>query len=252
MIGYDKIPEHEGTLLDLPFYEGIGTITRDQAKPHHQDVLLINTPTWESLESEFDFGFDSGFDFGVPLGVLSFNNVSQEYIELDDASCVDLDFIAGDYSIGEWIRWEDTSTSLNIMGRYELNVSGWEHYLFRAGGPIDYLTTRHHHAGTLVGANARSGCYSAGWLPDIWWFMGISRFGGGEAFHCRNGIALTMATGGLVDPETCNQDLTIGTRWQKNGDFYKGKRYRLRIWNRALAASEWLQIFEKERRFFGV
>ena len=238
MRGYDKIPENEDLLLDLPFYEGTGTITRDQAKPHHQDVELKNTPTWDTLASG--------------LGVLTFDNTSNQYIELDHAACVDLDFMAGDYSLGCWMRWEDTGTSLMVMGRYKLDVSGWELYLFRAGGPIDYLSLRHHHAGTLVGGNPRSGCYSVGWLPDIWWFMGLSRTGGGEAQHYRNGIALAMGTGGLVDPETCGQDLVIGTRYTKDTNFFKGSIWRPRIWNRALTAAEWLIMFEKERTGFGV
>ena len=234
---YDKIPENDSLLLDLPFREGVGTVTMDHAKPHHQDVLLVNTPTWETLASG--------------LGNLAFDNTANEYIELDGAACTDLNFIAGDYSLGCWLRWEDTGTSLNVMGRWELNVSGWELYLFAAAG-INYLMTRHHHAGTLVGGNPRSACYSVGWTPEIWWFMGITRTGGGEAQHYRNGIRVAMTTGGLVDPETCAQDLTIGTRYTKNTDFYKGKIYRPRIWNKALSAAEWANLFERERDWFGV
>jgi len=241
MRSYDKIPENEDILLDLPFYEGVETITRDQAKPHHQNVLLIN-PVW-------------GIMVPSGIGVLVFNgSLSGRYLELANAACVDLDFIGGDYSIAAWIDWYDTGTSLNIMGRYELNVSGWEHYLWRGGGPIDYLTTRHHHAGTLVAGNPRSGCYSVGWTPGpgVWWFMGISRTGGGEAQLYRNGIAVPMFTGGLVDPETSAQDLVIGARYTKNADYYNGHMWRPRIWNRVLSADEWLQIFERERDWFGV
>lgn len=235
MRGYDKIVENADILLDLPFYEGVGTITRDQAKPHHQDVLLINTPTWEILASG--------------IGVLAFNGAT-EYLELANANCLDLDFIAGDYSLAAWLRWEDTTTSEIVMGRYELNVSGWELYLTRTG--IDSLTLRHHHAGTLVGGNPRSGCYSVGWIPEIWCFMGLSRTGGGEAIHYRNGIALTMITGGMVDPETCSQDLVIGSRFTKNTNWYRGKLWRPRIWGRILTAAEWFNIFEQERDWFGV
>ena len=35
MMGYDKISLNEDILLDLPFSEGVGVITHDQAKPHH-------------------------------------------------------------------------------------------------------------------------------------------------------------------------------------------------------------------------
>ena len=251
MIGYDKIPENDSLLLDLPFYEGGGTVTRDQAKPHHQDVTLVNTPSWQRLESEFDFGHGDGFDSGVPLVVLAFNGTN-EYGYLDNAASIDLDFIANDYSIGMWTRWEDNAQSQILLGRYLLNTSGWELYFYSGGGAIKYLTLRHHHAGTLVGANTRSACYSVGWTPEVWSFIGISRTGGGEAQHYKNGIALTMTTGGLVDPETNNNDMVIGTRTSKDFDWYKGKMWRPRIWNRSLSALEWLNIFEKERKFFGI
>ena len=242
MKGYDNIPENEDILLDLPFYEGGGVLTRDQAKPHHQDVLLINTPTWETLASG--------------LGVLAFNNTTFEYIELDSASCADLDFTSGDYSIGAWIRWEDTATSLIVMGKYEVNVSGWELYLFGGAGGQNYLTLRHHHAATLVPpitGNARSACYSENWTPEVWHFMGISRTGGGEAQHYRNGIPLIITTSGLVDPETNSDDLVIGVRSPtKNADYYKGKLWRPRIWSRIVEVNEWVNMFEQERDYFGV
>ena len=237
MKGYDNIPENEDMLLDLPFYEGVGTVTRDQAKPHHQNVLLVNTPAWAAVPGG--------------LGIIAFDNTAHDYLELANAACVDLDFIAGDYSLGCWFNWGDTGTSLNIMGRYELNIGGWELYLFGAAG-INYLTLRHHHAGTLVGGNPRSACYSTAWLPNKWWFIGISRTGGGEAQHYRNGIPVTMFTGGLADPETSGSDLVVGARYSKDTDFFLGGKWRPRIWDRALSALEWMNLFEKERAWFGV
>jgi len=237
-VSYDSIAENNGILLDLPFTEGIGTVTRDRAKPHHSDVDLINTPTWETIASG--------------LGVLTFDRASQEYLELDTANSLDFNFEGGNYSISAWIRWEDPMTSVNIMGRYELDHSGWEVYLYAGGSGQNYLTQRHHHAGTLVSGNPRSGCYSEGWTPEVWWLFGSSRGGVGEATHYRNGVELPMVTGGLVDPESCAQDFLIGARYTKNADFYNGKMWRPRIWNRALTEADWVNIFEKERDWFGV
>jgi len=251
MRSYDNISYNDSLLLDLPLSEGAGDLVRDQAKARHQDVLLINTPVWDTIDGEFGFGFTNGFDLGSGMGVLTLDGVNQ-YGELDNLDSLDLNFMADDYSLGCWIYWQDNATSDIIMARYQLNVSGWELYLYSGGGAVDYLTQRHHHAGTLVGGNPRSGCYSVGWTSETWHFMGTSRMGGGEALHYRNGVAVTMATGGLVDPETNNNDLVIGCRYSKDADWYKGKMWRPRIWNRALSAAEWLQIFEEERRFFGV
>lgn len=235
MKGYDNVPENEDILLDLPLYEGVGTITRDQAKPHHQDVDLILTPTWDSVASG--------------LGVITLDGLTNEYLNLAAANCIDLDFTSGDYSIGGWINWSSGETSQIILGRYELDVSGWEVYLTETGA-LRYLSLRHHHA---AGAAVRTACYSLGWAQSTWCFFGISR-SGAAAIHYKNGVALatTHSVGGLEDIETCGEDLAVGIRYTKDANRYKGSQWRPRVWNKSLTANEWLNIFEKERDFFGV
>ena len=234
MIGYDNKSINHQMLLDLPFLEASGIITRDQAKPHHEDIDLINTPTWASVSSG--------------LGVLELNG-TDEYIELANADSLDMDFLSTDYSLGGWIKWSHAAhDDQHIIGRYEIDVSGWELYLY--DDPNYYLTLRHHHA---AGASVRTACYSGGWVQDTWHFFGISRSGTAQ-LHYRNGVGLTMScsTGGLIDPETCAQDLVIGVRFTKGTEYFKGPMQGLRVWNRSLSASEWLEIFECERHWFGV
>jgi hypothetical protein len=241
MKGYDDLTVHGDILIDLPFYEGVGTITRDQAKPHHQDVDLVLTPTWDTVAA-------SG------LGVISFDGTTHEYLELAGANCADLNFMAGDYSIGAWVNWgnglDDDQT---VIARYLNDNNGWELYFYDGGGADRILTLRHHHAATLVGGNPRTACYSEDWDYNTWWFIGISR-SGILAQHYRNGAAITTAcsAGGLVDPETCVQDLVIGIRGTKDANHLCGSQWRPRIWDRALSAAEWLRIFESERDLFGV
>ncbi len=240
MKSYDKIPENDSILLDLPFREGVGVKTFDHAKPHHADIDLINTPTWGALASG--------------LGVLSFagSGAGNEYIELDNAASADLNFIAGDYSYGAWFNWTPgPEDSQLLIGRYEINVSGWEIYLTLAGG-IHYITQRHSHAGTLVGGNPRSAVYSINWTPGEWHFFSTSRTGGGLAQHYRNGVAVETVGDNLVDPETNNSDLVIGVRYTKDANYFKGPMWRPRVWDRILTAAEWLNIFEREQDFFGV
>ncbi|MBA7578825.1 hypothetical protein ES708_20691 [subsurface metagenome] len=236
MIGYDNLPINHQILLDLPFREAIRAITHDVAKPHHQDVDLIDTPTWEALASG--------------LGVIDLNGTS-EYLELAALACGDLNFMSGDYSLGGWFNWASGDDSQIIIGRYELDVGGWELYLYE--DPNLYLTLRHHHAGTIVGDHPRSACYSGGWTQGVWHFMGVSRSGSSAVFY-RNGVALATAcsVGGLVDPETCAQDMVIGVRWDKGSNHFKGKLWRPRAWPRELSAEEWAKIFEYERHWFGV
>lgn len=243
MKGYDDLPMNSDILLDLPFYEGTGTITHDVAKPHH--ILTQHAPgggsfTWGNLVTGHPYLEFITAGGGATDGV---------YLDCPTADTVDLDFIAGDYSIGGWINWTNVAASSLIAGRYELDVDGWEIYLY-GGGADDILTVRHHHA---AGATLRTACYSVGWTPSTWLQWGISRSGVSTS-HYRNGVSLnvTCSTGGLINPETCNQDLVIGARYTKDADWYKGMMSRPRIWDRALSASDWMEIFEIERDWYGV
>jgi len=170
---------------------------------------------------------------------------ASEYLELANADCADLDFTTGDFSIGVWVNWRNGVDSQIIIGRYQVDDSGWELYLYQT--PNWYLTFRVHHAG---GVALRSGCYSSAWVQDTWHLIGISR-AGVFAQHYRNGVSL-VTTGVIEDPETCTRDLVIGVRFCKTQNYFKGSIWRPRIWNRALVAAEWLNIFETERHFFGV
>lgn len=227
-IHYDDVNVNEDILLDLPFREGIGTITQDLAKPHHP-VTLVNTPTWTALASG--------------LGVITLNGTN-EYIQCVNASSADLGFTTGDYSIGAWFNWQTGDDSQIIAGRYQLNVGGWEIYTYADANL--YLTLRHHHAG---GSATRSACYSGPWPQDTWHFMGISRTGGGNAIHYKNGVALTT-TGDLEDPEATTRDLLLGVRYTKDTNYHKGMLFRPRIWNRIITPAEWLQMYERERGWF--
>ena len=241
MRGYDNLAYNHQILLDLPFREATGAITRDVAKPHHQDVDLINTPTWESLVSG--------------LGVIDVDGTN-EYLQLLAADCADLDFVAGDYSLGGWIYFRSgVPDNKTPISRFLLDNNGWE--LYHWGGT---LTLRHHHAATLhpISGNPRTSAYALNWAYDKWWFMGVSRSGASAQFYRGDagGFAVTTTTteaGGLIDPETCAQNLLVGNSTTGvNANIHNGKLWRPRIWGRALPESEWAQIFSYERHWLGV
>jgi hypothetical protein len=231
MIGYDNKSINHQILIDLPFLEASGIITRDQAKPHHEDIDLINTPTWATLSSG--------------LGVLELNGTNQ-YLELAIADSADLDFTSGDYSIGGWFYFATGGADdKTLMGRFLVDNNGWELYHYTN----EIITLRHHHSG---GATTRTACYSENWPFDQWWFMGVSRSGISATFY-RNGVSLTTScsSGGLINPEACNQKFFVGN--DSTGiNLHKGKQWRPRIWDRSLSASEWSQLFECERHWFGI
>ncbi len=228
---YDSLGYNQEMLLDLPLREGIGTITQDVAKPHHV-VNLINTPTWTAL--------DNG------LMTLNFNGTT-EYMECAGATCTDLDFTSGDYSIGGWFNWADSIHDSQILiGRYEVSVSGWEVYLTEAGA-LRYLSLRHHHA---AGATLRTGAFSLGWAYGTNWHFGISRVGK-KAYMYRNGRAVATTSDVLIDPETSPQDLVIGVRGvSKDSNYFNNMRGRIIVSGKALTAEEWLNMYKHQARWY--
>ncbi|GAI86583.1 unnamed protein product [marine sediment metagenome] len=235
MIGYDNLAINHQILLDLPFREGVGAITHDVAKPHHQDVDLINAPTWESLVSG--------------LGVIDLNGTNQ-YLQLLAAACEDLDFTAGDYSLGGWFFFRSgEADDKTPMSRFLLDNNGWELYHWTN----EILTLRHHHA---AGATLRTAGHSEGWAYDKWWFMGVSRSGASAQFYRGDigglvALPTTISDGGLINPEACVQNLYIG-RDTTGVNLHNGKLWRPRAWGRALAEGDWMKIFDYESHWFGV
>ncbi len=229
---YDSLSYNRRALLDLPFREGIGTITQDVAKPHHP-VTLVGTPAWTSLPSgkgAIDLGgFGSG-DYGQCL----------------NADSEDLDFTSGDFSIGGWINWSTVIGEFSqiIIARYELSVSGWETYLTEAAG-VFFMTLRLHHA---AGATVRTAAFSTGWSTSTLHHFGISRSGTSAQFY-RNGVAIPTTSDTLIDPETSNEDLVIGVRYTKDANFYDGPFPRLFVADEALTAEDWSNMYKNQQGY---
>ena len=225
---YDKISYNRRALLDLPFREGIGTITQDVAKPHHP-VTLVGAPAWAAL--------DSG-KMALTLGGFG----SGDYGQCLNANSADLGFTSGDFSIGGWFKWEDTAEDSQILiARYEVSVGGWEVYLTEAGA-LRYLTLRHHHA---AGATARTGAYSLGWAYNTLAHFGISRSGTSATFY-RNGEPIITVSDTLIDPEATTQDMVIGVRYSKDANFLSGRLPRLFVAGEALTAEDWKSMYKHQ------
>lgn len=225
---YDSFNFNASCQFDVPFREGIGAVTYDVSK-NHSIVTLVNTPTWSAL--------------GTGQPYLAFNGVN-EYAEAQAADTGNLDFTNGAYSLGGWLYWSTSAQESKIvMGRYELDVSGWELYLTETG---DYLSLRHHHAG---GSGVRSSAYSQGWVADTWHHFIVSRAAGDQAAMYRNGKAVTT-TSVLEDAETETRDLVIGVRYTKDSNFMSGGIGRLQAWSTDLGADDAIAIYELEKAGF--
>ena len=247
---YDNLDFNKRILLDLPFREGVGIITQDVAKPHHP-MTMVDTGGGSFVWTQLANG----------LMVMQFNAVGGGagdgvYMNSIAAATGDLNF-TGDYSVGCWFNWDSTGGYSEILiGRYATDVDGWDCYLAVSGHlPVGNTLSQRHHHSSIVG-NTNSQCYSQGWTPGIWHFAGISRLGASlYPIHYRNAVALTVSyeASGMLDPDTANRDLSIGVRGtSKDANWYRGLIWRPRVWPRALSQAEWVQIFERERGWFGL
>jgi len=228
-LGHDKKSIHDDRLLlSLPLAEGSGVRLGDIAKPHH---YVSGNMTWASLLS------------GLPVAVF---NGTDQYADCAAAGSADLDITTQDYSIVGWVNYQVLAQGQIVIGRYGVDLDGWELYLH---SPNHTLTLRHHHSSL---APPRTGCYSEGWTTDAWHLIGISRSGAYPLMY-RNGQELEMSydVGGLNDPDTCNRDMVVGIRFTKDANWFKGHMQGLRVWvGQALTREEHLHIFNTERRWF--
>lgn len=229
--GFDK-GVNLGLLLALPLQEGIGLVTYDTAKPHHP-IAISGAPVWSSVPSG--------------LGVLVFDGLN-DYLDSPAAATVDLDFTAGDYSLAVWFNKVASGGATDmIIGRYALDLDGWELCILDAAGVVQL---RHMHSSL---APVRTGCFSLNWICGVWQLLIVTRSGAYPLMY-RDGIPIgvTYDAGGLSNPDTANRDLVIGTRYTKNTNWFTGNMWNIRVWNRALRPEEVLHIWNKERWRFGV
>ena len=244
--GYDNIAVNHQQLLALLFAEGDTDVTHDISKSHY--LLTLNDPgggsfAWGNMASGFPYLQYIAVGGGAAQGV---------YLDCPAADTAALNFTTEDYSIGGWVNWSWNGYSSILIGRYGVNLDGWETYFDISGGR-NTLSQRHHHVSLTP--NENSNCYSEGWTPGEWHFLGISRSGASlYPVHYRNAVPLEMSyeTTGMLDPDTCNRDLVLGCRYTKDANWYLGFMGLMRGWgDRALSQEDWEYIFETERHWFG-
>lgn len=236
MKGYDNIVANRQIALDLPFYEGVGGITHDVAKPH-QIATLTGPPTWTNASA-------TGLS---DLGILQFNGAAH-YLQIAGADSTDLDF-TGDFTLLEWIYAISMDPGSNsLMCRNEVDASGWSMYVTLDAGAGNYLSLRTNQVGSHTDA------YISNIPVATWLLLGYTRNQAGEsAIGYKNGVAQTTTMApNILDPITSAQKLLVSVEDGEGSVFFDGYQWRPRAWPRELLASEMLYIFEAERHFFGV
>jgi hypothetical protein len=224
-LGFDTVRYNQNLLLALPFREGTGAMTRDWAKPYHP-MTLVGTPTWTHLAND--------------LTVLDFGNLDE--ITCPGADSADLDFTSTDFSLAAWAYHDDVGSAHVICNRAQLNTCGWEWYT-----AVNNLALRTNQAGSREGASA-VGCIVTG----QWQFLAVTRDGLVGQMYVDGERWQTMhSDNGLLDPVACGVQ-TFRVANNPNANYFDGKLWNLRIWDRKLTAVEVAAMYAAERDLFGV
>jgi len=160
-VHYDALAINRNIRLDLPFREGIGTITHSLAKTHSLVTIVDVGGVWTTLDSYLPYLTLDG---------------ANDYLWASNADTLNMDFTSEDYSLGGWFFiTSGGADDKTLLSRFLVNTNGWELYHYTN----EILTLRHHHA---AGATLRTAAYSENWAFNKWWFMGVSRHGGAAQF----------------------------------------------------------------------
>lgn len=226
---YDLMRTNFQALLDIRFLEGTGTAVNDFAKPHHL-CTCTGAPTWASLALN-------------NLNVLDFNPATPDYIIIAAAAAVDINFTAGDFSLGVWIE-PDALGVRNPMtkGVHETDGYAWQ---IQGDGSMSLYTSQawahqvtHSVAGDIV--------------VNTWQFIVATRDGANVRLYT-NGIDVTGTYGVHIDPVSAvANNFYIGVNDAAGAAWYDGAMWRPRVWGRALPIEEIGFIFDMERDLLGV
>jgi len=222
-IAFDRNRLNKNLLFSLPMREGTGSVsTQDTAKPHHP-VTQVHAPTWTQLSSG--------------LWVMDFDGTS-DYLTATNAATTDLAFEgASPFTVSAWI-YPDSVTSFYLMSRGVNSVSGWAAILSSTNS---YL---------LLGVPGYFFVSSAafGLQVNRWQLVGATKYSatlGG--FYLDGMYQATSFAGSSVVTATAS-DLKISD----TASSFNGKMWNPRIWGRALSSAEHKEIFDNERKLFGV
>ena len=237
-VGYDNLPINFQQLLSAPFREGVGGTgdpTHDVAKPHHPLILRGATVAWGQ----------------VALSNLTYIHLwpnSPDFIDCPALDTVDLDFIGDDFSMMCWIYPESLVGGRAIMYKGVQDNDGWGWFV-RATGQ-QWFETNQLGAGLHQATQSPAGDV----VINTWWLLGMSRTGGAVALF-KNGIEVTdpAETAAHINPaSSAARELHIGIADNETLYPYDGFMWNPRIWERHLILTDFAQVFEYERDFFGV
>jgi hypothetical protein len=232
-VGFDKYSLNIQCQLALLAGEYTGAKTYDKSK-NHLPFTLSGAPGWAKTAQ------------GLPY--LSFGGIA-DFLQSPAAGSTALNFTATDYSIAMWF-YPTVASSDILIQQGKTDVDGWVLY---ATEVVNTISLRHNQAGTHTDI-AAVGAYT----PSVWQCLLVTRSGASGQVYI-NGAAKSMTFGaGLTNPVSVagGNKVLVGVDDLEANNFYSGYiaggDCGIRIWNRALTATEANRIFVSERHWFGV
>ncbi len=222
----DKDPLYQQLLFSLPMREGTGTLgTADVAKPHHP-VTLTHAPAWVQVGP-------------MNTWCLTLNGAGPDNLLCASASCTDLDFTSGDFSVCVWINTTLAGTQY-VMCRGRQTFDGWALLL---GTRVATVETNQ--------AGARQFSFGLANASGTWRLVGFSRSGASIRIY-EGGRDDTATAATHTNPLTAARNLCVGTYYDGASSPFTGSLWNPRIWGRALRPSEHKEIYDRERGLFNV
>lgn len=226
-VGYDNHSLNRQLVLDMPFEEMTGLVTYCRAQSNIVATLRGGPPTWQQ--------FINGLQY------LDFVPGTLDFLDAPGADTTGLDFTAGDFSVAVWARVDDLSVPRVLLCRGLLSVDGWT-FAVLADGSLTFVTNQ--GGGTQISLGAPGEV-----ALSTWYLLGATRVGSSIRMFV-NGVDVTLTPAAHTDPLTSARELHIGIYDDENTGPFDGGMHRPRVWSRALARSEFLELYNKERELF--
>ena len=236
MKSYDSISYLMQTILDVPMYEGVGTLAHDIARPptappglDHTMTLIGASIAWVQL----------------PLSNLTYIHFTPvtDYLQLLAAASTDMNFTTGPFSLAAWIYLESIATDKFIIERGLAATDGWI-FAVNSTGQIYVLTNQagfSQVSTTAAGAITISG----------WWFVGATRLAGSVRLY-RNGVDVTSVANVHTDPTgNAARNLQVGAD-NALVSTWDGYISRPMVFGRQISPLEMYKLFESSRDFYGI
>lgn len=220
---------YAGLVFSLPMFEGTGSATvQDVSKAHHP-VSQVHAPAWTQLASG--------------IYVMDFDGAN-DYLTATNAATADLGFLGTAVISGAiWIYTRSTAYQALIARGME-NVDGWAMRIRPSTSFFQYFTGYPGYLYSESGALAMT--------TNTWLLISFSRTGTLTGSIYRDGRAATTSLTGGSSITASASNLTIGAWSDGTTQPFNGLMWNPRIWNRALAPAEHMELFNRERDLFHV